>query len=126
MFQSVTGVQNVALPLRALAALCDPAGDDRELLSAIIKSLRDVFIFDQALALVEAPEGWQCAMSFPGGFPDPPAALTWQRGPFFDELAAGRVAAHLANHDFEEWSRFEDAAISPLQPALYIPIRVRD
>jgi hypothetical protein len=60
MQQSVTGVQNLHLPLRALAALFDPAGD-HELLSTILESIREVVTFDQALALVEATDGWQCA-----------------------------------------------------------------
>jgi len=121
MQQSVTGVQNLHLPLRALAALFDPAGD-HELLSTILESIREVVTFDQALALVEATDGWQCAM----GFPDALTGLTWQTGPFFDEVAAGRVAATLASGDLQEWSTCDHAAINPFQPALYIPLRIRD
>ena len=55
MQQSATEVRNLHLPLRALAALFDPAAE-QELLSAILQSIRDVVTFDQALALVEAAE----------------------------------------------------------------------
>jgi diguanylate cyclase (GGDEF)-like protein len=119
MGQSVSGAQNLHLPLRALVALFDPASE-RDLLCAVLRSLRDIFTFDQALALVETPEGWQCAM----GFPDALAGLTWQRKRFLDEVAAGLVATNLANHDLQEWSKLDHLATSPLQPALYIPMRV--
>jgi cyclic di-GMP phosphodiesterase Gmr len=121
MQQSATEVRNLHLPLRALAALFDPAAEG-ELLSAILQSIRDVITFDQALALVEAADGWHCAM----GFPDALTGLTWQSGPFFDEVASGRVAAIIASGDLGEWSRLDHAAINPFQPALYIPMRVRD
>ena len=60
------------------------------------------------------------------GFPDALTGLSWQSGPFFDEVASGRVAAIIASGDLGEWSRLDHAAIDPFQPALYIPMRVRD
>src|SRR5689334_15844626 len=105
MQQPFTGAQNLHLPLRALAALFDPAGE-HELLSTILQSIREVVTFDQALALVEATEGWHCAM----GFPDALTGLTWQTGPLFDEVASGRVAATLASGDLQQWSTCDPAA----------------
>ena len=105
------------LPLHAVKTLFDPERDD-DPFSTIIRSVRDVFDFDQAVVLRDTGDGWQCAAAFPPAL----RALRWSRGPFFDEVAAGRISATCGRHHLQEWSRISDTLVDPAQPALYLPM----
>jgi diguanylate cyclase (GGDEF)-like protein len=109
----------VHLPLRALETLFDAERDD-DAFSTIIRSIRDVFVFDQAVVLESAGDAWQCAAALPHEL----SSLPWLRGPFFDEVAAGRICATCDSHELQEWREVSRALIAPAQPALYLPMRV--
>ncbi len=50
----------------------------------------------------------------------------WPVGRLFGKVLAGRVSASLDNAGFEEWQGAAPAGLSVAQPALYLPMRVRD
>jgi c-di-GMP phosphodiesterase Gmr len=108
------------LPLRALEALFDPDCDDDAFLT-VIRCLHDAFAFDQAVLLEDDGGRWQCAAALPHELGN----LRWMRGPFFEEIAAGRISATCNSEDLQEWSEVSHARIGPGQPALYLPMTVR-
>ncbi len=107
------------LPLRAFEALFDPERDGDPLLT-IIRCIHGVFAFDQAVVLESDGDSWKCAAAFPRELSN----LRWLRGPFFEEIAAGRISATYGNHDLQEWREVSRALIAPTQPALYLPMGV--
>ncbi len=113
--------ETVLLPLRALETLFDAEHDDDPSLT-IVRSIRDVFVFDQAVLLEEAPAGWQCAAALPHEL----SGLRWSPGPSFDEVAAGRIWATCDSHELQEWKEAAHALVAPSQPALYLPMRVHN
>jgi hypothetical protein len=108
----------VHLPLRVLETLFDAGHDDPFL--PIIRSIRDVFVFDQAVLLEEAGDGWQCAAALPHEL----SSLRWLPGPSFDQVAAGRIWATCASHELQEWKEASHVLVAPAQPALCLPMRV--
>jgi diguanylate cyclase (GGDEF)-like protein/PAS domain S-box-containing protein len=108
------------LPLRVLAALLNADGDD-DPFAVIFDSLQDVLAFDQALVLEEGETAWNCVAALPPTL----AELVWRPGPFFTEIARGRVSVGSVNHALEECRDITGDLISPAQAALYLPMCVR-
>jgi diguanylate cyclase (GGDEF)-like protein/PAS domain S-box-containing protein len=108
-----------ALPMRALDALLS-VEHDGDPFAVIFESLRDVFAFDQALVLEDDESAVRCVAALPQVLAD----LAWRPGPFFKDIASGRVAAICGGHDMEEWQDVATDLISAAQPALYLPICV--
>jgi hypothetical protein len=106
-----------ALPMRALDALLS-VEHDGDPFAVIFESLRDVFAFDQALVLEEDEDAVHCVAALPQAL----AGLHWRPGPFFKDIASGRVAALCGDRDMEEWQDVATDLISAAQPALYLPI----
>jgi len=103
------------LPLGLVAALLNADGTP---LAALFDALRAVLAFDQALVLEEKEAAWTCVAARPPTL----AGLRWRPGPFFSEIARGRVAKGPANEALEEWRDITGDAITPAQAALYLPI----
>ena len=76
------------LPMHALDALLNAEHDGDPFL-VIFESLQDVFLFDQALVLDDDDDVLRCAAAQPPAL----SGLCWRPGPFFREVAGGRVAA---------------------------------
>jgi cyclic di-GMP phosphodiesterase Gmr len=122
-----------ALPMRALDALLS-AEHNGDPFAVIFESLRDVFAFEQALVLEEDEDAVRCVAASPQALAD----LRWRPGPFFKDIANGRVAAicggqdiggqdighDIGSQDLAEWQDVATDLISPAQPALYLPICV--
>jgi c-di-GMP phosphodiesterase Gmr len=107
------------LPMRTLDALL-ATEDDGDPFAAIFDTLQDVFGFDQALVLDHDQDIIRCAAAQPPAL----AALCWRPGPFFREVASGRVSATADDRQLEEWQDIAGDLITPTQPALYLPICV--
>ncbi len=116
-----TEAAHATLLLQALESLlCVEAVDDP--FAAVFASLQTVFDFDQALVLAEGNEaGLDCIAAIPSVL----VGASWRAGDFFKRVMNGRVSAVMSNLEIEEWC---DAppGLSLHQPALYLPIRVRD
>src|SRR5437660_309484 len=104
------------LPLRALDALLTAERDERPL-STILRSLQDIFAFDQAVLLQVSGNGMRCVAALPETLSE----LQWTPGPFLREINGGAVAATCGERELEEWRSIPTGLISPAQPALYLP-----
>ncbi len=102
------------------ALLCDSGSEP---FAGVFGALRAVFGFTQSLVLVESEEdgGLDCAVA------DPPdlQSTRWPVGRLFRKVLSGRVTATFTNEGIEEWGG-EVGDLSAAQPALYVPMRVRD
>jgi len=117
-----TEAAHAGLLLRALDQLLQ-TGADADPFSGVFDSLRDLFGFAQAMVLAEdGDDRLDCVVAQPPAL----AGIRWTSGPFFKRVMAGRVSATFSNHDLAEWRNLPPGSISPAQPALYLPIRVRD
>jgi cyclic di-GMP phosphodiesterase Gmr len=118
-----TETTHAALLINALEALLfDGDGDP---FAGVFVALRSVFHFSHAVVLVERQDGDEilvCAVADPGELVD----SHWKAGSLFRKVLAGRVTATLTNHELEEWQGRADGHLSSLQPALYLPMRVRE
>jgi cyclic di-GMP phosphodiesterase Gmr len=112
-------MSHVHLPMRALEALLS-ADADGDPFAVIFESLQNVFGFDQAVALEAHEDRVHCVAASPPVLAD----LQWRPGPFFADIASGRVAATCGTADLTEWHDVASDLISPAQPALYLPICV--
>jgi c-di-GMP phosphodiesterase Gmr len=112
-------MSHVHLPMRALEALLSADGDG-DPFAVIFESLQDVFRFDQALVLDPGEDAVHCVAALPAALID----LRWRPGPFFTDIAYGRVAATCGAADLAEWHDIAGDLLSPAQPALYLPICV--
>jgi len=96
-------------------------GDDP--FASVFESLHSVFTFDSAMVFAESdPAHLDCIAA-------EPAALTGCRvaaGAFFRKVMAGRVSITFSNHGLDEWRDLAGSTVLPEQPALYLPIHVRD
>lgn len=72
---------------------------------------------------VSQPTLLECVAARPAGL----VGQYWPNGEFFRKVADGRVAATFSNRDLPEWQRYGRHAVplSPDQPALYLPARIR-
>jgi len=92
---------------------------------SVFDSLNHVFAYSEVLILIEEhPRQLICIAARP----EPLKGLRWQNGAFFRKIAKGRVVATFANQDIPEWRELlsHSNALSPRQPALYLPVRVRN
>src|SRR5262245_63889966 len=91
--------------------------------AGVFQSLHDVFAFDQAMVLAESGDDHlECVAAMPR----PLVGLRWKLGAFLHRVMAGRVSITFSNHELEEWRDVRSGLISPHQPALYLPMRVRE
>ena len=86
-------------------------------------ALRTVFDFRQAVVLIEdvTSGSLQTIIAEPSEL----AASQWIAGPFFAKVMGGRVAATISNEALLEWETLPSPLLSPRQPALYLPLRMR-
>jgi len=122
-------LENHALSIdKAQAALLIGAvekllGDDSEdPFAGAFAALRGVFDFRHAVVLVEQGSGELHTL-----IADPLllAGSRWAAGPFFAKVMAGRVATTISNEALAEWAIAPSALLSPRQPALYLPLKMR-
>jgi signal transduction histidine kinase len=96
---------------------------DDDPFASVFSSLGRIFSFKQAMVLTENDDGGlRCIASNS-------EALISHRfivGAFFKKIMSGRVVTTFDNTGLEEWRKLETTALSPQQPALYLPISVRD
>jgi len=98
-------------------------GDDSEdPFAGAFAALQGVFDFQQAVVLVEQDSGELHTL-----IADPVvlAGSRWITGPFFAKVMSGRVAATISNEALSEWASTPSALLSPRQPALYLPLKMR-
>ncbi|ESR22875.1 putative bifunctional diguanylate cyclase/phosphodiesterase [Lutibaculum baratangense] len=104
------------------ALLCEEEGEH---FAGVFGALRDVFAFSQAVVLAERETGGgdlECVAAEPAALCD----TLWTVGRFFRKVLDGRVAATFDNSGFEEWQTHPGGGLSSEQPALYLPMRVRN
>ncbi|WP_439814169.1 putative bifunctional diguanylate cyclase/phosphodiesterase [Zavarzinia sp. CC-PAN008] len=89
--------------------------------ATVFGSLRGVFAFEDALALVEKGDRFECISATSAAL----VGLSWPRGDLFAKVAGGRVIATFSSHAIAEWKALGSDLISPDQPALYMPIQMR-
>jgi diguanylate cyclase (GGDEF)-like protein/PAS domain S-box-containing protein len=122
-----TETSHANLLLQALETLLSiEAGGDP--FAGVFQSLHDVFDYEQAMVLAEGPgpEGPGDRLECIAAVPDTLIGLSFRHGPFLKRVTAGRVTVTFSNHELDEWRDLPTDLISPHQPALYLPIRVRD
>jgi diguanylate cyclase (GGDEF)-like protein/PAS domain S-box-containing protein len=116
-----TEAVHATLLLRALESLLNIERED-DPFSAVFTALQTVFDFEQALVLAQGHgERLDCIAAMPSGL----VGTSWQAGHFFKRVMDGRVSAMLSNREISEW-HFSPPGLSPDQPTLYMPIRVRE
>jgi cyclic di-GMP phosphodiesterase Gmr len=118
--KSVAVPHGARLPLQALDTLIDAEhGTDP---ASIISALQELIAFDQAVVLAISKDGVHCEAALPAALSD----LPWSGGALFNEVAAGRIFTTCGPHDSEEWKRVACDFLQAAQPALYLPIRIRE
>ena len=97
--------------------------DSEDPFAGAFVALRAAFDFRQAVVLIEDTDTGNLQTIIA----DPPslAGLRWTAGPFFQKVMAGRVATTICNEALAEWAAIAPASLSPRQPALYLPLRMR-
>jgi diguanylate cyclase (GGDEF)-like protein len=116
---------DVALLIDALDALLQLDGDE-DPFTSVFAILDRVFRFSHALVLAERSEpGSELACIVAT---DPAlVGCTWPAGRFFAKVLGGRVTATISSGAVGDWPAAASAAsLSPDQPALYLPLGVRD
>lgn len=89
----------------------------------VFASLHSVFTFEEAMVLAESgDERLECIVGEPSSL----VGLSWHTGSFFRKVMEGRVVATFSSTEIEEWRAAPPGAPSPEQPALYLPICVRE
>ncbi len=109
--------------LNALQNLLDLT-PDADPFSNVFDSLAHVFAYSEALILTEEhPTQLTCIAARPAFLKN----LCWPNGTFFHKIANGRVIATFDNRDIPEWRDIapDGHPLSPAQPALYLPVKVR-
>ena len=90
---------------------------------SVFDSLQEVLPHDQALVLAESDEtDLYCIVARPAKLED----IRFRTGPFLQKVMNGRVSATFRNDNLEEWASIPEDSISSQQPAIYMPIRIRD
>jgi cyclic di-GMP phosphodiesterase Gmr len=118
--KSVAVPHGARLPLQALDTLLDAEhGTDP---ASVISALQERIAFDQAVVLAISKDGVHCEAALPAALSD----LPWSGGALFNEVAAGRIFTTCGPHDSEEWKRVACEFLHAAQPALYLPIRIRE
>ena len=98
---------------------------DEDPFRGVFESLRNVFTFEEAMVLAEA-EGAHDRLDCIVAEPRSLVGLSWPVHGFFRKVMSGRVAATFSSAELEEWRAAPAGAPSPDQPALYLPIRIRE
>ncbi|WDR03057.1 EAL domain-containing protein [Devosia algicola] len=99
--------------------------DEVDPFSGVFKALESIFGFSHAIVLVEQDtegDDLECVASQPADLVN----SKWRAGRFFQKVLNGRAAVTFTNENVEEWSSAKLERISSSQPALYLPMRVRD
>lgn len=110
------------LQLRSLEALLS-SDIEQDPFPSVFSSLNTIFDFSAAMVLAEAENGQlNCISATPMHL----IGLEWHSGPFLEKVMNGRVSATFSNEALEEWQNLDTTLISPNQPAIYLPMRVRD
>ncbi|MFT3718963.1 putative bifunctional diguanylate cyclase/phosphodiesterase [Pseudorhodoferax sp.] len=115
--------------LDALESLLSLGVDD-DPFARVFASLHLVFTFSQAMLLAE-PEDAVAGGEAPqlACIVAEPAALqgaVWPVAALFRKVLAGRVATTFTSVDLPEWQGAAARGLSPVQSALYMPLRVRE
>ncbi len=97
--------------------------DSEDPFAGAFVALRAVFDFRQVVVLIEDQGSGELQTIIA----DPSALMGshWTAGSFFGKVMAGRVAATISNEALQEWSAVPSPLLSPRQPALYLPLRMR-
>jgi c-di-GMP phosphodiesterase Gmr len=117
-----TEAMHANLLLRALESLLRIGADD-DPFGNVFDSLKTVFPFDKAMVLAESGDNSLICIA---ALPHALIGMRWTVGSFFRRVLDGRVSVTFSNHDLEEWRDIPDEHLSPAEPALYLPIRVRE
>ncbi|WDR06029.1 EAL domain-containing protein [Devosia rhodophyticola] len=99
--------------------------DEVDPFSGVFKALEPIFGFSHAVVLVELGDvdcHLECVASQPAELID----SRWCAGRFFQKVLDGRAAVTFSNENLVEWLDVDLGTISKSQPALYLPMRVRD
>ena len=107
--------------LDSLATLLT-VGSQEDPFARVFASLRSTFRFAHAVALIEDGERLECIAADPSSL----IGSTWAMGRLFAKVAGGKVTATFSNRGLAEWRMLASVEISPDQPALYLPIQMRD
>jgi diguanylate cyclase (GGDEF)-like protein len=117
-------VANLSLLIEALNTLMERDAD-AEPFTAVFGVLGPLFQFSQAAVLVEDDAGGtlRCVVSTEPGLVD----TLWQATSMTTRVLAGRVIATVTQHRESSWpSAATQLGLRPQQPALYLPVSVRD
>jgi len=125
LLESSNHAQQLLDALDALLAV----GPDGDPFARMFAALRKVFVFSQALILVERDDAGEgdgkgaldCIVAEPAGL----VGSRWPVGVLFRKVMQGRVVAAFSNSDAEEWREAAALGLNPAAPALYVPIRAR-
>ena len=89
----------------------------------ILSSLGSLFTFSGGMVLVPDPhDGLVCHIGNPSSL----TGSRWPSGPFFARVLAGQVASVFSHDEIVEWKGAAVLGLRPDQPALYIPMKVRE
>ncbi len=116
-------VANLNLLIDALNALLERDAD-AEPFGAVFAVLGPLFQFSQAAVLVEDDGGQlRCVVATESGLAD----TLWQTTSMMSRVLAGRVIATVTQHRESSWPEAASRlGLRPQQPALYLPVRIRD
>lgn len=96
---------------------------DEDPFKSVFDSLHRIFSFEQAMVLAESDSG---GLSCIAASHSSLVGCRFPIGTFFKKVMAGRVTTTFDNRGLEEWRDIRDDALSVEQPALYLPLSVRD
>lgn len=116
-------VANLNLLIDALNALLERDAD-AEPFGAVFAVLGPLFQFSQAAVLVEDGGGQlRCVVATEPGLVE----TLWQTTSMMSRVLAGRVIATVTQHRESSWpTAASRLGLRPQQPALYLPVRIRD
>ena len=95
---------------------------DGDPLAGVFAALRSAFEFSQVMVLSETEEGGMlCVAAEPAAL----AGTHWPAGPLFGKVADGLVTALCSHDGISDWETIDGLPLSLEQPALYLPLTVR-
>ncbi|WP_374378691.1 sensor histidine kinase [Dongia sp.] len=109
--------------LRGLQEMLLAVKVDEDPFSNILDYLENLFSFSGGMVLVpDAGKGLVCHI----GNPTTLTGSRWPLGPLFTRVLDGHVASVFAHDEISEWANAAALGLTVDQPALYIPMKVRE
>ncbi|MCW5620318.1 MAG: EAL domain-containing protein [Burkholderiales bacterium] len=98
---------------------------DADPFAGVFSALLPVFEYSHAIVLIENDHA-QGTLECAAASRDSLVGSIWKAGRTFSKVLAGRIITTLSSADSEEWPDGIDVGLSQSQPALYLPLRVRN